>query len=289
MAGFWKEHLKNPSPYRPEIVFLADEVSPLYLRSDTPLHRLLLSDMPRPVSQIGAPVGWSLLSAFLDGKVPPAKLYIFPNAFVLTAEQRAKAREILRAQKATAVWFYAPGFIDPSTRTAGTEAMRDLTGMDIQPMGSSEGKTLRLTSGLPCTWEDPSSKGKILQRWQVKPSPDVEPLALYEGTPGLVGAASVRIDGWRSVYIASPSAPAEFLRRLARDAGVWLYDESGDTIMGGGDFLGIHAASDGPKSLRLPEKITVRDIMTGATLPANDRLEFPMKRGETRMFWLANP
>jgi len=289
MNRFWKEHLKNPQPYRPEIVFLADEVSPLYLRSDTLLHRLLLDDMPRPVSQVGAPVGWSLLGAFLDGKVPPAKLYIFPNAFVLTADQRAKARDILRAQKATAVWFYAPGLIDPTTRTAGTETMRELTGMDILPMGRSEGKRLRLTSGLPCTWEDPSAKGKILQRWQVKPSPGVEPLALYEGTPGLIGAASVRIDGWRSVYIASPTAPAELLRRLARDAGVWLYDEAGDTILGGGSFLGIHAASDGSKSLRLPEKVTPRDIMTGATLPASDRLEFPMKRGETRMFWLEKP
>jgi len=291
MAGFWKDHLKSPQPYRPEIVCLADEVSPLYLRSDTLLHRLLLADMPRPISEIGAPVGWSLLSAFLDGKVPPAKLYIFPNAFVLTSEQRTKAREILRAQKATAVWFYAPGFIDPSTRTAGTETMHELTGMDILPMGPSEGKTLRLTSGLPCAWEDPSAKAKnkILQRWQVKPSPEVEPLALYEGTPGRIGAASVRADGWRSVYIASPTAPAEFLRRLARDAGVWLYDESGNTIMGGGSFLGIHAASDGPKSLLLPEKVTARDIMTGATLPANDRLEFPMKRGETRMFWLEKP
>lgn len=289
MAGFWKEHLRNPQPYRPEIVFLADEVSPLYLRTDTALHRLLLADMPRPVSQIGAPVGWSLLSAFLEGKVPRAKLYIFPNAFVLTAEQRAKAREILRAQNATAVWFYAPGFIDPSARSAGTEAMRELTGMDIQPMDPSEGRTLRLTGGLPCTWEDPSAigKNKILQRWQVKPSPGVEPLALYEG--GLIGAASIRIDGWRSVYIASPTAPAEFLRRLARDAGVWLYDESGDTILGGGNFLGIHAAGDGPKSLRLPEKVTARDIMTGTTLPANDRLEIPMQRGETRLFWLEKP
>jgi len=291
MNRFWKEHLKNPQPYRPEIVCLADEVSPLYLRSDTLLHRLLLSEMPRPISQIGAPVGWSLLSAFLDGKVPPAKLYIFPNAFALTTDQRSKAREILRAQKATAVWFYAPGFIDPSTRTGGTETMRELTGMDIQPMGSSEGKTLRLTSGHPCTWEDPSAKEKngILQRWQVMPSPGVEPLALYEGTPGRIGSASVRCDGWRSVYIASPAAPAEFLRRLAREAGVWLYEESGDTIMGGGDFLGIHAASDGRKSLLLPEKAAALDVMTGAAIPSNDRLEFPMKRGETRMFWLEKP
>lgn len=289
MGAFWKEHLAKPQPYRPEIVCLADEVSPLYLRSDTLLHRLLLADMPRPISQIGAPVGWSLLGAFLDGKVPPAKLYIFPNAFVLTADQRAKAREILRTQKATAVWFYAPGFIDPTTRAAGTETMRELTGMDILPLGPSEGKSLRLTGGLPCSWEDPSAKNKILQRWQVGPSPGVEPLALYEGTPGLVGAASARLDGWRSVYIASPAVPAEFLRRLARDAGVWLYDESGDTIMGGGNFLGIHATGDGLKSLKLPEKVTARDIMTGATLPANDRMEFPMTRGETRLFWLEKP
>lgn len=291
MAGFWSLHLKNPRPYHPEIVFLADETSPLHLRSDTLLNNLLLSDLARPLSQIGAPVGWSLLGAFLDGKVPPAKLYVFPNAFALTSGQRAKAKEILRAQKATAVWFYAPGFIDPATRTAGLETMCELTGMEILPMDQHDGKILRLTSGVPCTWEDPAAreKNKMLQRWQVKPSPGVETLAVYDGTPGRIGVASVSRDGWRSVYVASPAAPAELLRRLARDAGVWLYCETGDTVMGGGDFLGIHAASDGKKSLLLPQPGTVSDIMTGEKRPVNDRLEIPMKRGETRLFWLENP
>lgn len=288
MAQFWKQHVDAFAPYHPEIVFLADEVSPLYLRSDTLINGLLLDDMQRPVSQIGAPVGWSLLSAFLDGKVPPAKLYIFPNAFALTAAQRAKAQEILQNQKAVAVWFYAPGYIDPAAKTADVETMHDLTGMEIQPFERTGCKILRLTSGTLCTWEDPALKGKNNPRvrWQVKPSLGVETLAVYDGSAGAVGAAALQRDGWRSVYIASPGAPVELLRRIAQDAGVWLYNESGDVVMGGGNFLGIHAVSDGQKKLRLPQSVAVTDVMTGRSLETGDHLDFPMKLGETRLFWL---
>ncbi|MFA6174517.1 MAG: beta-galactosidase [Kiritimatiellales bacterium] len=287
MAQFWSRHLTDSKPYHPEIVFLADEVSPLYLRSNTPLNKLLLDEMQRPVSQIGAPVGWSLLSAFLDEKVPPARLYLFPNAFALTAAQREKVKEILRRQNATAVWFYAPGYIDPETKTADVKAMRDLTGMNIQPLEQAGGNMLRLTAGTPCEWDDPAMKGKnnVLTRWQVKPSSGVKTLAVYGSGRGELGAAEVQQDGWRSVYIASPGAPAELLRRIAREAGVWLYCENGDVVMGGDDFIGIHAASDGKKTLKMPHSVEAKDIMTGQSSGEGDRFGFPMKLGETRLFW----
>jgi hypothetical protein len=259
----------------------------MYLRSNTSLNGLLLGDLPRVVSQIGAPMGWSLLGSFLEGKVPPAKLYIFPNAFVLTAAQRKKVQEILRQQKATALFFYAPGYIDPVARTSSMGAVRDLTGMDIIPLEPPPGKALRLSVDSSISWDYPggSGKKKTMMHWQVKPAPGVKPLALYDGGTPAIAAAEVQRDGWRSVYVAVPGAPLSLLRNCARDAGVWLYSEGGDTVLAGGRFIGIHAASDGTKVLRLPHASKVRDVMTGRTVATGDHFEIPMKLGETRLFW----
>jgi len=263
------------------------------MRSRTPVGPVLLSHLRISLTRIGTPVGWWLLEDFLAGKVKRAKLYIFPNAFVLTSAQRARIREILKRQKATAVWFYAPGFIDPGKGDARPEYIRDLTGIPVQPLPDPLEDTLQpvsdssLCSGV--TEAFGSRRGDLRTRWAVVPSGGARPLAVYAGKDQPVGAALSEQDGWRSVFIASLYAPPELLRNIARSAGVWIYCDTNDVVLGDGHFLSLAASEEGEKILHLPRPSTLTDSLTGQKVASGRRITLRMKKGETRLFWVQNP
>ena len=58
------------------------------------------------------------------------KVYVFLNAHYLSAELREQITTRLKAEQATALWFYAPGYLD---ETGGDIAhMEALTGIRLQ-------------------------------------------------------------------------------------------------------------------------------------------------------------
>ncbi|MGD9518748.1 MAG: beta-galactosidase [Armatimonadota bacterium] len=290
MRKFWEDHLEDPVRFSPEVAVVADEVSPLYTLPRSPVNRALLYDLRASITRLGAPVGWWLLEDLFAGKVKPAKLYIFPNAFALTGEQRARIREVLRRQKSTALWFYAPGYLDPAAGRVDASYVRELTGLSLEMLQEPVEDLVQpnakawLCQGLV---ESFGSKQKALRlQWGVKSEPGVEPLATYVARPELIAAASTRQDGWRSVYVASLYAPARLLRNIAREAGVWIYTDTDDVVLGDGRFLGLAASSEGKKTVRLPRPSVVRDCLSGRTVRRGSEIEMNMRTGDTRLLWV---
>ena len=74
------------------------------------------------------------------------------------------------------------------------------------------------------------------------------------------------------------------LRGAARLAGAHVYCDTNDVISACPGFASIHASSAGEKTVRLPKKVTVTDLVSGKQLgPPTDRLALEMEKGETRL------
>ncbi|MCC6446831.1 MAG: beta-galactosidase [Armatimonadetes bacterium] len=290
LQKFGQERLQEPARFAPEIAVITDEASPLYLRPRSPVNAALLSNLREPLARIGAPVGWWLLEDFLNGKVRRARLYIFQNAFVLTASQRVRIQSILKRQKATAIWLYAPGYIDPETGRADTAHIGALTGIPVKPLPESLEDVLEPVGNFAqsrgITGLFGSQRRDLKSQWSVEKAEGVDPFAVYTGGGGLVGAAVTEKDGWRSIYFASLYVPAHWLRGIARTAGVRIYCESDDIILGDGRYLSVTASADGEKTIRLPEESVVYDALTGDKLASGRQVGLSLKKGETRLLRL---
>ncbi|MBO4620880.1 MAG: beta-galactosidase [Victivallales bacterium] len=105
---------------------------------------------------------------------------------------------------------------------------------------------------------------------------DHAPGALYLGRPGC-----------RIYWSAVPSTTPEMLRALARRAGIPVVADTNDALYIGCGFIGIHAHSNGPRTIRLIGEGTPRDILTGQTWPkGTTEITLDMKFGENRIFIL---
>jgi hypothetical protein len=60
--------------------------------------------------------------------------------------------------------------------------------------------------------------------------------------------------------------PATFLRGLARQAGVHVYNDQDDTLYASRSFLTLAANQPGPRPIRLPKPSDVYDPFTGQRL-----------------------
>ena len=75
------------------------------------------------------------------------------------------------------------------------------------------------------------------------------------------------MDGWTSIYSAAMPLPPSLMRNIARDAGVHIWLETDDALYTDGQFVGVHAATDGPKRIVLPSRCTAVNAMTGKDVP----------------------
>jgi hypothetical protein len=93
---------------------------------------------------------------------------------------------------------------------------------------------------------------------------------------------------WTSAYCSLPVLPPAVIRNIAREAGVHIYCDNNDFIAANNWLLCVCAASDGPRTIRLPRRAKVVDALTGE-LTAKDAREFTleMEYGETRVWQLA--
>jgi hypothetical protein len=83
--------------------------------------------------------------------------------------------------------------------------------------------------------------------------------------PGLVVKKQ---DGWTSVYSSAPILPAVLLRAIAREAGCHIYSDGGDVVVANREILSIYSPKGGTRTIRLPRKCTVVDLLESKTLAA---------------------
>jgi len=88
--------------------------------------------------------------------------------------------------------------------------------------------------------------------------------------------------GWTSIYSSAMPLPPCLMRNIARSAGVHVWIATDDALYTDGQYAGVHAASDGVKTLHLPDELNVIDVPSGKRLATAARaVSIPMQRAET--------
>ncbi len=251
------------------------------------------------LNRFGAPHDVYLLDDLLSGNLPDYKLYIFLNAFALDRERRAALKRIVRRNGKTALWFYAPGYVDYSplsegegrgARTPGVsvEHMTDLTGFRFGQGNSAWGPFMHIIDFQhPITRDLPQDlfwgvTAPIAPLFHLE---DAEATTLGQVVyslgrcrPGF-GVKTFQPDtadgaAWTSIYVATPNVPASVLRGIARHAGAHLYNDQGDVLYATPDLLSVHSVAGGSRVFSLPRRVEVVYDLYADRLVAQDAREF---------------
>lgn len=301
------QYLESDRRSTADIAVVLDESSFTYFGDGEPLFNALLTAQKQwEFAFIGAPWDPYLLSDMGNPSLRDYKLYIFLNTFHVKPDEREAIHRRLQRNGATAVWVYAPGYIQDNL---SVENIRALTGIHVAEADSSGELHVDLSSfNSPYTrgLANPTAYGtdvnvENIKRWydhqlylkdprdpslqrdlpgfRINPrfwSDDQQALVL--GTlagvnkPGLVVK---KMNGWTSVYSSAPILPAALLRSIARAAGCQIYSDGGDVVYANGEFLGIYSPAGGDRTIHLPQHANVTDLLNDKLL-ARDASEFPI-------------
>jgi beta-galactosidase len=271
--------LKKPIPFRPEVAAIIDPQAML----ETAATGWMLTEpgiyqVRRPLGRMGAPYGQYLLDDAVRGRVR-AKLYVFLNAWQLSAAQRQALHKNTRGS--CRVWCYAPGLHD-GLKTS-PEAMRDISGFRLQPAFPKR------------VWATPTASGKQLGlETAFGVDAPVTPLyAAADATPEETlatypdGSAAVALrhtsEGW-SMFVGIPGLTSELLRIAARKAGVHLFTGTDCNVYANGPIVALHASQDGVVTLDTGRRGKVHDALDDSLIGDGPRFNLPLKKGETRVF-----
>ncbi|MBR4124834.1 MAG: hypothetical protein IKR13_01405, partial [Victivallales bacterium] len=199
---------------------------------------------------------------------------IFAGAF-LDSPQLQEALDVVHENGATVLFLYGAGFMT----ALGVDVTRLSNNVGIQLVETDEASLQVCLANGTVTGAD----------YLVKPRfavADAEALVLGNYTAD--GAVAVAQKG-KSIFHGGAALEAQFVREVARQAGVHVYTDTDDNFFAGGNFLCIHSTSAGTKTIRLPHRADAVEIYTGEIIGEDtDCLEFPMSALETKVFFLDN-
>jgi hypothetical protein len=116
--------------------------------------------------------------------------------------------------------------------------------------------------------------------------PDATVLAYFLDSK-LPALAVKEQDGYTGIYCGSKYLSCDVIKEIARFAGCHIYSETDDVVYVNPNYITIHAASSGTKTICLPEKRTVMDAYNGTLYGENaDMFRVELLKGETKMFRL---
>lgn len=273
--------LKHRFPYRPEVAAVIDERSMLETSASIwTVTETGISAVRQPLARLGTPYGQYLLDDVVRGRVR-SKLYVFLNAWQLSAEQRKALCKNTR--NACNLWCYAPGLHD-GDRTS-PEAMRELTGFQLAPVSPEKAFAKPTNVGKQLGLLTPIGVDKaIMPLFAAADATPAETLATYsDGSPAIALRRTAR--GW-SMFVGVPGLTSDLLRIAARKGGVHLYTQTDCNVYANGPIIALHGAQDGPLALDTSHRGEIRDALTGDVVGNGPNITLPMTKGETRVLRL---
>ena len=233
-------------------------------------------------ARIGAGVDFVLAEDLADNP-GDYKLYVLQSCTKLTPSL-LKAAEKLRGRACTLVWTYAPGYT--SNDGNSVENMKTLTGMDFVLCRDVTDPGVTLADGRRLGGIKVPPQHTPLAPIFAAAKPD-KVLGRYSN--GAAGLAEAKTDEARTIFSGSYVLEANWLREVAREAGVHVFSDSSDVFEANERFLMLHARNAGRKTIRLPRKTTVVDVFARETVAKDvDTFAFDAALHETRFFCFAD-
>ncbi len=307
-----------------DIAVILDEETFKYFGDGEPLFNALLTAQKQwELGFIGTPWEPYLLTDIANPDMRDFKVYLFLNTFHVTPQQRKEIHRKLEKNGATAIWVYAPGYIQDYSLSL--KDMSELTGINIGEDDSPGELRVEVTD-----YDHPYTKGlregfvygtdvnvdsiikyydhriylkdprdpslvRDLPGFSISPRffvDDSEATVLGTlagvGKPGL--AIKSQPGGWTSIYSSAPILPAGLLRNIVRESGGHIYSSSNDVVYANRTSLGIYSPQGGMRMIKLPvmKKVT---SLPDSTVLADGAIEFPFtfKKNESALFLLEEP
>ena len=243
-----------------EVAVITDPGSNYYYnRKEYPAAVWAERECPGQLMKSGAPFDTFSAGDVSYEKLKQYKVIVTLEATALAPEVRSELKK-LQSENRTIIWLGTPGIIDRENKMSKVEALRDLTGLDFREIPEMEILKLLPETG---SWNE-----------------------VVHQTPGFaVECADRSFADWRSIWGITFMA-ADF-QKFFRESGVHIYIDSGDVFSVCSNALMIHAASEGNKTVTLPEPMTVVNLDDDAIIGENiTNFTLPMKFAETALFEL---
>lgn len=288
--GDWSQNLERAPGA--EIAVLVDDESFYYEWVKNSLDvPLIFQQRLWGLAHMGAPFDMYLLEDLLGEILKPYKLYVFLNAFRLEPARREALKRVLRRDGRTALWIYAPGYIQEDCSLSN---MTDLTGISFGAGEHPWGPQINLvdlshpiTRGLSqdVTWGTNSLLGPVFH--VADDGARTLGNVVYSQGRCRPGFVVKEFPGWRSIYSAAPNIPAQVLRGIARYAGAHIYNDQGDTLYATPNLLALHTAAGGERSISLPGQAEVVYDLFGKRIVAerSDTFEISLAPASTGFYF----
>lgn len=268
-------------PFDADVAVIIDEVSSDYYRMSD-LYRLLVVDTVADLPLVGVSWDCLLASDLGDARVPDYRVYWVLNACAMEPEARDALVAKAGRTGATVVFVYAPGAVAQGPISA--KAIGDSVGMQVAFTHAGTPDYVIEPGAALGDGLDPQlgqCPGVELDPRPVIIDPEATVIARYADGAG-VAVAARDVGGAHVIYCASVRVSVPLMRNVARAAGAHVYIDSGDGVYTDGQYLAIHAASDGEKVVTLPSPRRIVDVRSGEVVAEHaDRIIRPMRHGET--------
>jgi hypothetical protein len=289
---------ESGSWHKSEVVFVVDEenyfhtTEQLNIWNGPNYHSLAIQQ--RAINRAGVPYDLYYLDDLIADNRDDYKIYVFLNLYHADERARNFIETRLKRGDKTLVWQYAPGFV--TENGLSVDGMKSLTGINFsadlknsEGLGSvfSQAQTPLTKPMLAGVSGDKMGLGVDLwaPRFVVEDAA-AQPLGNYL-SDGKVSAAVKKLDGFTSVFIGPPSGlTPQFWRNVAVAGGATPFIEAGDMALFHRDnFIVVHGVEGGRKTLHLPFKAKVTEMLTGRVLAQNsDTIPLNIKIADT--LWL---
>ena len=236
------------------------------------------------------------------------KLFLFPNLFRLTPERKTVLQQRVLCNGNVAVFGPATGITDGTQLTS--ERVSKLMDIPFEMVRKESPRFVTIdrfdhpvTADLDrrVTYGDSFPYGPLLVPHadeqamrlggiQWPSARDGAGLVLKEFGRGATGNGALGPrdeDDYAAVFSCAVPLPADLLRELARYSGTHVYSETDDLVFADGCTLTHHSVHPGARTLQLPEKTNVWDVI--ARQKVGDRigsLDIDVDPPQTSMFYL---
>jgi hypothetical protein len=234
----------------------------------------------------GLPVRFYLMQDAMSPDLIVPKVAIFLNPLTMDLEQAQAIHKKFYNNNRVVMYMQTPGLAAPGD---ANNPMK-ITGFDIHEDPRTKNKPL-----IACDVDDALLKGirpgSMLEAWTLEmsyypnasavPGKNDKVLAKYVGTdiPGML----VRREKDHTVVWAGfpGTITAQFVRNLAKDAGMKPWLETDDELIVGGGLLAVSGLNGGSQTVNLPDNFNVEKCLSGHKYTVKDgKLMFELGYGD---------
>lgn len=230
------------SPLTP-LTLVLDDTSAFAVHDAAFLQKIFLATLGA-TARTGFPIEWKTVEEIFAFESDTPPVYIFLNLYALRAEERDALHAALARQNATAIWLYAPGFIDTLPSIENISLLTGIEALEREP--DSKLGSLFAFSGNWIRENQPFSESRTINPSFHTNDETADPLARYQDTLEVSAAMKFHETGWTSIVLYDPFPTPGFIRDLllilATPNDVAIYPQQGDPwISRSGNTLVMHS------------------------------------------------